>query len=451
VTRSILVIDDDPGILRVLTAQFRTRGWRVFQSADGMSGLATYEQEQPNVVLLDYDMPQVSGLEVLRLILGRDPDAAVIMLTGAGDIQLSVEAMRMGAENFLTKPVEMIQLELAAQRANEKRVLKRNARYIQRDGVTESSLESLGQSPAMLDVGRQLARLAVGDAPVLLTGETGTGKGWAAKLVHSLSRRADRPFVSINCAGLTPTFLDTELFGHERGAFTDAKSAKRGLFEVADGGSIFLDEIGDLAMELQPKLLTVLETNRFRRLGATTETQVNVRLIAATHRDLPLMVRAGRFREDLYYRLSVLPVHIPPLRERGARDVAELALRLVGDLRRRVPTGPATISTEALDILARCAWPGNVRELRNVLERAMLVAGDTPELKPHHLPRELHPASAAWDDAGPDSLSEVTRRHVTRVLERNRGNRQRTAKALGVTRATLYKWLKDWGMEAVGR
>lgn len=451
--KSILFIDDDAAVVKTLSAFFVSCGWRATGAHDGISGVSAFEQEPPDVVVLDVVMPGVSGLEVLRLLLSRDPDVAVIMLTGHGDIAMGVEAMRIGAENFLSKPVDLEQLELSAQRFRAARSLRRQARFIMRAGLGETSLSSMGSSPMMQDLARQLSLLAPGMAPVLLTGETGTGKGWAAKLIHAASPRAAQPFVSINCAGLTTTFLDTELFGHERGAFTDAKQAKQGLFEVANGGTMFLDEIGDLALDLQPKLLTVLETNRFRRLGSTRETQVDVRLIAATHKDLFAEMEAGRFREDLYYRLAVLPVRLPALRDRGSHEIAEMATHLLADLRRRMPFGPSSITAEATELLARYSWPGNIREMRNVLERAALIAGDVPKLRPEHLPRELQEGGGIIPEEplGELSLASVTRRHVMRVLTLRGGNRRQTASALGVTRSTLYKWLRDWGVEDAGR
>jgi DNA-binding NtrC family response regulator len=447
-TRSLLMIDDDAAVTSIVTRMFASKGWVTFSASEGLAGVALYEQERPNVVICDVGMPGVSGIEVLRLLLSRDPDATVIMLTGGGSIEMSVEAMRIGAETFLTKPPDSAQLELAALRANEKSLLRRQTRYAVREGLGETSLESLGRSPMMQHVGRQLGLLAASSGPVLLTGETGTGKGWAAKLVHAASPRAAKPFVSINCAGLTSTFLDTELFGHEKGAFTDARSSKQGLFEVADGGTLFLDEIGDLAPELQPKLLTVLETNRFRRLGATRETQVDVRLIAATHKHLLGAVKSGAFREDLYYRLSVLPVELPALRERDPADLVDLVSRIVAELRRRRPTGPASVSSEALELLSAYPWPGNIRELRNVIERADLIAGEAREIRAEHLPREIQGARRdAWTAPADDlTLESVKRQHVLSVLNRFEGNRLQAAKALGVTRATLYEWLNRWGL-----
>jgi transcriptional regulator with PAS, ATPase and Fis domain len=284
---------------------------------------------------------------------------------------------------------------------------------------------------------------------VLLTGETGTGKGWLAKVLHARSRRARAPFVEVNCAGLTATLLDAELFGHEKGAFTDAKTQKPGLFEVADGGTLFLDEIGDLAPELQPKLLKVLETRRFRRLGGTREITVDVRLVAATHHDLRAAVRAGRFREDLYYRLAVFPLHLPPLRDRGRDAILALTRHLATELQSQLGRGPTTFTSEALALMLDHAWPGNIRELRNTIERVLLLARDEPEVGGEHLPPDLRVAAAgdeviAADLADGDlSLERAERRHIARVLAHVGGNRVHAARALRISRATLYKKLSE--------
>ena len=423
------------------------------RAAEARGGMDLYDRERPDLVLLDIDLPGLSGLQWLEVLRSRDVDATVIMLTGNADIATAVQAMRLGAENFLTKPVELAHLEAAAERAYEKVELRRRNRFFAERQTENSGLAGLGRTPMMRDIARQIELLAASDTTVLLQGETGTGKGWVAHMLHSLSRRSTAPFVEINCAGLSSTFLDSEIFGHEKGAFTDAKDQKRGLFEVAHTGSFFLDEVGDLAPELQPKLLKVLESRRFRRLGGTREIEVDVRLIAATNHDLERSAREGTFREDLYYRLAVLPLRLPPLRERGRDEIADLAIRLLLDLRRKVGRGPARFTPDALNLLGQYSWPGNIRELRNVLERVLLLSSDAEEVQPAHLPPEIL-VSTHGGSAGPEadlSLEEVERRHVARVLAHHSGNRSRAARSLGISRATLYEKLAKYGLDEVGR
>jgi DNA-binding NtrC family response regulator len=448
VSRSVLLVDDDPQILGLLGKFFEREGWQVLRASDSTSCAEAYERERPDIVVLDLDLPGLSGLRLLEVLLARDPDAAVIMLTGHGDIATAVEAMRLGAENFLTKPVELSHMAAAAARAYEKVELRRRNRFWIEKQTPSTDLAGLGRSSAMRELARQIELLAQSDTTIMLLGETGTGKGWTAHLIHSHSARAPAPLVEINCAGLSATFLDSELFGHEKGAFTDAKEQKRGLFELAHTGTVFLDEIGDLAPELQPKLLKVLESRKFRRLGGTREIEVDVRLVAATNHDLESQVRAGNFREDLYYRLSVLPLKLPPLRKRGRDDVADLAVRLLLDLRRRIGRGPLRFSPEAMAVITHYSWPGNIRELRNVLERALIMAPDADKLLPAHLPPEILTAAPA--DAGPSDvnlpLEEVEKRHIIKVLAHHNDNRSRAAKALGISRATLYEKLHKYGI-----
>jgi len=279
-----------------------------------------------------------------------------------------------------------------------------------------------------------------------LQGESGTGKGWVARVIHNLSPRSGGPFVEVNCAGLSATFLDSELFGHEKGAYTDAKERKIGLFELADHGTIFLDEIGELTPDLQPKLLKVLETKTFRRLGGTRELSVDVRLIAATNRDLVKEVEGGRFREDLYYRLNVMPLVLPPVRERSREDRLDLIRRMISDLKTQLPGCPSECSTDVLDRLLSAAWPGNVREMRNVLERSMILGRGQAVIGIEHLPPDLRQRATTDRRYLAQSLSEVERQHIERTLRHHGGNRTRAAIELGISRATLINKIKAYSL-----
>ena len=449
--RSVLLVDDDGGILTVLSRFFEKRGWSVLRAATGERALEHYGAERPDLVLLDLELPDMNGLPVLRRLRELNEAARVIMLTGHGDIETAVEAMRLGADNFLTKPFELDHLAAVIE-SQEERIQLRHARDAAHEEVEEQV--ALGPSLAMQAIQERIDRMAAGDGTVLLEGETGTGKGWVARRIHDRSDRRGRPFVEVNCGGLSATFLDSELFGHEKGAFTDAKDRKQGLFEVADGGTIFLDEVGDLAPELQPKLLKVLENRSFRRLGGTRELQVDVRLIAATNRDLAAQVRDGAFREDLYYRLNVLPLALPPLRERSHDDVAWLAERILAELTDTIHGGPSRIGDDALRLLVHYRWPGNIREMRNVLERILILAADADEIRPGHLPAEMRdraPLNGGGERGEPLTLEEVERRHMARILERTEGNRSQAARVLGISRAALYDKMDRYGLRSVGR
>ncbi len=451
--RSVLLVDDDPSVLRVLRRYFERSGWETFQALSGEDGVRTFEAQLPDLVLLDVNLPGISGLHVLEVLISRG--ATVVMLTGQAEVGTAVEAMRAGAEGFLTKPVDLDHLGAAAERAVEKVELRRANHTLAERVVEQGRAGTLGTSPRMRERTRQVERLASSqDTTLLLQGESGTGKSWVAQLTHGLSPRARSPFVEINCAGLSATFLDSELFGHEKGAFTDAREMKRGLFEVADRGTLFLDEIGDLSPDLQPKLLRVLETRTFRRLGGTREIQVDVRLIAATNKDLAAEVRAGRFREDLFYRLSVFPLTIPPLRERSREDVMELVHEALRQLHLRHPASPDRLNDRALDLLLGYAWPGNVRELRNVLERALVLSPGDDAIGPEHLPEALRAPGApraARLDSTVLTLEEVERQHIERTLYLSEGNRTLAAQRLAISRATLHAKIKQYGLERVGR
>lgn len=447
---TVLLVDDDPLILRSLSRYLDGAGYEVLQESHGLGGIDTFERLRPDAVVLDLDLPDIHGLDVLARL--REGNASVIMLTGTGDIDTAVKSMQLGAENFLTKPVELAHLGAVVGRAVEMTRLRReNAALRVRASSGPADAAGLGVSASMQEIARKVRILAESDrTTVLVTGESGTGKGWVAKLLHGASARANRPFVEVNCAGLTATFLDSELFGHEKGAYTDAKDRREGLFEAAHTGVLFLDEVGDLALELQPKLLKVLETKTFRRLGGAREIKVDARLVAATHQDLERHVTAGRFREDLFYRLNVTPLHLPPLRERTDEDRLALLHGLLAELRAEIRRGPSGFSEDALGRLLQYEWPGNIREMKNVLERAVIFGADADEIRQEHLPAELRRSSGrrSAQTFMPEALETVERRHIQRVLLHHDGNRTRAAKDLGIARATLINKIKSYGLDA---
>jgi|tagenome__1003787_1003787.scaffolds.fasta_scaffold20989689_7 DNA-binding NtrC family response regulator len=451
--RSVLLVDDDPSILRLVALFFERQQWETYQALTAEDGVRTYDAQLPDLVLLDVQLPGMSGLDALEILVARG--ATVLMLTGGAELETAVEAMQLGAEGFLTKPVDLAHLGAAADRAAEKVELRRANALLAQRMSERGRASTLGSSPRMREVARQVELLAASQhTTALLLGESGTGKSFVAQMIHARSPRGRGPFVEVNCAGLSATFLDSELFGHERGAFTDAREMKRGLFEVADHGTLFLDEIGDLDPGLQPKLLKVLETRSFRRLGGTRELEVDVRLVAATNRELEADVRAGRFREDLFYRLSVFPLTIPPLRERSRDDVLELVHASLRDLQARHPDAPALLAPRALELLAGYAWPGNVRELRNALERALVLARGEERIGPEHLPDGLRaPGSprAQRQDFEVLTLEEAERRHIERTLHLTGGNRTLAAEKLAISRATLHAKIKAYGLRDVGR
>ncbi|HZS62770.1 MAG TPA: sigma-54 dependent transcriptional regulator [Gemmatimonadaceae bacterium] len=439
---SVLIVDDEPAITATLGTYFeRNGGHAVTKAHTGQEGINLFRQLRPDLVLLDVRLPDMTGFDVLDRI--RDDNGTVIMITAYGDVPLAVQAMQNGAENFLTKPVELAHLGAAAERAFEKSRLRQMNRFLaSRRGNASSARVLLGSSPPMQDLANQIEMLASSErTTVLLIGESGAGKGRVAELIHSRSGRATRPFIEVNCAALTADTLDGELFGH------DGTGPKPGLFEVADGGSLFLDEIGDLGATLQPKLLGVLEGKPFRRVGGTQEIATDVRLIAATSKDLVNEVTAGTFREDLYYRLSVMPVYLPPLRARSREDLIELIAHVLDELRSSLPDAPPQIGEAALDRMLRYTWPGNIRELRNVLERATIVSRGAETIGPEHLPADVRDATGVGvEHHVPKSLDEVERTHIERTLRVHSGNRTHAARELGISRATLIKKIRAYGL-----
>jgi len=447
----LLAIDDDLSVLEALQKTFVGDGWEFHGYSEARSALKHPFPEEVDVILQDLELPDLGGVDLLTELRRTFPDASLVVLTGQGDVPDAVAAIQAGAEDFLQKPPELSYLRAVAERARGRAVIQREYRRAQGPTSGEDGLERLERFPSLRPLVREARPLANSDAVVLLQGETGTGKGWFARLLHAASPRSGRPFLELNCAGLNPGLVESELFGHEPGAFTDARHRKKGLFEVADGGTLFLDEIGEMDPTLQPRLLTALESKRFRRVGGTRELQVDVRIIVATNRPLRDDADEGRFRKDLFYRISTFPLELPPLRERGPGEILDLAAELLGELARELHRDPPSLSRPAEELLSAYPWPGNVRELRNALERALLLSQGADQIGPEHLPRELD--RRVLERTGREGypmdmpLFEVERHHTLGVLAHHDGNRARTARALGIGRRTLYDRLERYGMK----
>jgi DNA-binding NtrC family response regulator len=449
---SILLVDDDAAFRGVMASELGRRGYSVTAVSGGAEALAKIGQAEPEVVLLDLRMPGMSGLEALKAIRNGQSSPEVILVTGHGTIDTAIEAIRMGAFDYVLKPCPLEELCIRIERALERRSLRHRANLLERALTPADPGDTfIGQSAEFRRVLSLIGRVAPSDSTVLITGETGSGKEMAAKLIHARSERRARPFVIVECAALQESLLQSELFGHERGAFTGADRAKPGLFEAANGGTIFLDEIGEVSPATQVKLLRVLDTSTFRHVGGTAEVHVNVRILAATNRDIPAMVRQGLFREDLYYRLSTIRLEIPPLRERAA-DVELLAHEFVRTFNERFGSS-RRISEEALRILRTHNWPGNVRELLHAVEAAMVVC-EGEIILPEHLPTSVRgsttpagsePMEAAGGDRIP-TLDELERSHIRRALAASDGHRGNAARMLGISERNLYRKLRDYDL-----
>ncbi|HEX6053307.1 MAG TPA: sigma-54 dependent transcriptional regulator [Gemmatimonadaceae bacterium] len=443
---SVLIIDDERPVTDAFASFFERHGGHSVACAyTGADGIAVFEATRPDVVLLDLRLPDMTGFDVYARI--REHAPVVIMISGHGDIPLAVQAMQAGAENFLTKPVDLQHLAVVAERAFEKVRLRQLNHYLSERRNGHAPAFALGGSSVMRDLASQIELLAASErTTVLLLGESGSGKGRVAELIHAHSPRRDAPFVELNCAALTADALEVSLFGQDVSA-NGGKEPRVGLFEVAAGGTLFLDEIADLGTHLQARLLRVLEAKAFRRVDGTREIMSDARIIAATNRDLVTEVNEGRFREDLYYRLSVMPVYLPPLRARSREDVVELIGRIVDELRPHLPAAPHAVTDAALERLLRHPWPGNIRELRNVLERAMIVGRGAERVEPQHLPAEVRePSGQVMEHHIPRTLEEVERVHIERTLRMNNANRTHAARELGISRATLIKKIKEFGI-----
>ncbi|HET8540038.1 MAG TPA: sigma-54 dependent transcriptional regulator [Anaeromyxobacter sp.] len=444
-TTRLLVVDDDEALRDLLARELSRSGHDVAQAADGAAALARLREADVDVVLLDLMLPDLSGIEVLRRIRAERPGVEVVVLTAHGTIDTALEAMKLGAFDYLRKPCHLQELELTLQRALERgRLGEANARL--KDGLSVGTLgpEIVGAGAEFDDLQRLIARVAASESTVLVRGETGTGKELVARSIHRLSRRREEPFVVVDCAALTESLLQSELFGHEQGAFTGATKRKHGLFEAADGGTVFLDEIGDVSPAVQAALLRVLETSTFRHVGGTQQVKVDVRLVAATNRALERLVDEGQFRRDLYFRLNAIKIELKPLRQRRS-EIPALVEHFVALHNARHGTRKSC-SPAAERVLVAYEWPGNVRQLRHVVERALVLA-DGSEFTPADLPPELGETTSRLSDRGALTLAEMEKRHIARVLAEVGGHRARAAQLLGISERNLYRKIREHGLD----
>jgi len=446
-SHKILLVDDEPLVCGMLTDFLGSKGYLTQCAESRKEAERLLRGGGFDAAVVDYQLGDGNALELLSWLNTNDVDIPLIILTAHATVELAVQAIQAGADHFLTKPLELPALEVVLDRVLEN---KRNRRQRQLDQSRRSARgldPFIGTSAAIRGLEEEAERMAMSESPIRIHGETGTGKGVLARWLHEHGPRREEPFVDINCAGLTPEFLESELFGHRRGAFTGASSNKAGLLEVAHRGTVFLDEIGDVDQRVQPKLLKVLEEKRFRRMGEVQEREVDIRLIAATHQDLLEATQDGRFRSDLYFRISTLPLEIPSLRERR-EDIPLLAEDILRRLAAEFGRPAPELSDPVLKALTEYRWPGNIRELRNVLERALLLSG-TGELTPRELRFEAAGSTPALAEAEKEllSLREIEHRHVERVLKGCDYGISQAAGVLGISRTTLYQKIKGYEIE----
>jgi two-component system, NtrC family, response regulator AtoC len=451
--RSILIADDEESIRHVLATLLGERGYEVRTAADGEEALRELSSRDYDALVTDVRMPKLNGLDLVRAAQTASPDTTVIVMSAYGSHDLAIEAMKAGAYDYLGKPFRPDEVLLVLRKAEERERLRRENTLLRKE-MARRGPQLVAEGPAMKEVLRVVQKVAPAPTTVLIEGESGTGKELVARALHALSPRSERPFVAVNCGAIPETLIESELFGHAKGAFTDARSAKRGLFEEADGGTLLLDEVVELPLPVQPSLLRVLQEGEVRRVGDNRSSRVDVRVLAATNRDLAAQVQQGRFREDLYYRLNVVGVRLPPLRERQD-EIPLLAGRLLARHGERIGVPARPLSARALEALRRYRWPGNVRELENALERALVLSEDEeigPESLPEAVQRALDPEPLP-PQLDPDDLSVKRAQRVLeadlirRALQRTAGNRTRAAELLELSpRALLYK-IREYGLE----
>src|SRR6266550_572019 len=442
----ILIVDDEPFNLDVLGQELTDLGYAVERANDGIQALSEIDKVAPELILLDYLMPRMNGIEVLHAIRKTNKDLPVVIITAHGSIERAVEAIKAGADDFITKPFDPEHLALVVKKCLARAQLKSDVEFLAQELGGRNRLIA-GSSETTRQIIAAAKKAAGSKSTVLLLGESGTGKELLARSIHDWSERRLKPFIAINCAGLAKELLESELFGHEKGAFTGAHQLKKGKLELAQGGTVFLDEIDDLALELQTKLLRFLQEREFERVGGTAPIAVDLRIIAATNRDLEAALRGGTFRDDLYHRLDVIALTLPPLRARK-EDIPALASYFLERFSAETKKHFSAIADEAREKLIAYAWPGNIRELANVIERAV-VLGDGPELTIHHLPARVvgaQPAAVPKEASYHDAINSYRRELIVRALADAQGNRAAAAKTLGLHRTHLMKLLRALGI-----
>ncbi|MFI5184553.1 MAG: sigma-54-dependent transcriptional regulator [Vicinamibacteria bacterium] len=446
---TVLLVDDEAGIRLGIRRFLEANGYRVEEAASCREAEKAFSGLAPDAAILDLQLPDGSGVDLVPRLKGIAPEVPLVLLSAYGSIETAVTAIKHGADHFLTKPVELPALLILLKRLLESRRDQRTRLAGTSRQAREGIDPFLGTSPAVRQLADETRRICAADAPVLIHGETGSGKGVLARWIHEQSPRAADPLVDLNCAALSRELLDSELFGHEKGAFTGATSSKMGLLEVAHGGTVFLDEIGDMDPAVQPKLLKALEDKRIRRLGEVRDRHVDLRLIAATHQDLERLVREGKFRSDLYYRINTIVLVVPPLRQRR-EDIALLARHLLEKGSREMGRGSVALSADAMRALEAHSWPGNVRELRNVLERALLVC-ERGAIEVRDLRFAIGGSPEPGGGEAPQTLEEIERRAIEDAVRAEGGNLEAAAKRLGISRSGIYLKMRKYGLAPLSK
>jgi len=454
-SKTVLVVDDEPEILKAVRGNLMDDGYEVLEALDGPEALKRVEEEPPDLVLLDIKMPGMNGIEVLEQLKQGHPQLPVVMMSAHGTIETAVKATKLGAFDFIEKPLSLERLTVVVQKALDYRQLEEETLFLRRK--EEARHQLTGHSEVLLELRRQIEIVAPTSAWILIRGENGTGKEIVAHTIHRLSKRKNKPFVEVNCAAIPEDLIESELFGHEKGAFTGATAQRKGKFDLAHGGTLFLDEIGDMSLKTQAKILRILQEQKFERVGGGKTITVDVRVLAATNKDLEYEISQGNFREDLYYRINVVPLEVPPLRDRK-EDLAELVAEFLKEYAYKTNTERKAMTPAALQCLEEYDWPGNVRELKNLIERLVIMTpGPAIETKdlPAHLSKKTEPEGLSGVD--PDFLKETDFRtargqfekeFILRKLQEFGGNIAYTAEALGIERSHLHKKIKAYGIKA---